>query len=410
MAQRDGSVFLTLFIVMFVLFAIMTALFIQSNSEVTNLQGQLRSKDREAEEFRANNQKLSSQAADFRALIGGETYRDGEAWPTNEHFRQQLKDKVETAINASLKELGMNAREYTNLVEPYEDIPAILRKYSEGITKADADRRAAVDTQAQLSVQTSETVNTLQGRTSELLSQIATRESELEDVQGKAQDREQELLAQIEEIKDQWSDEVIDCRRKSNFKDNQLRSLRTRIQKLEEEVRKEQGLDDVEPDASILAVSNETGKAWVDVGRKDHLRKGLIFRVFQYVKGGKRLYKGRVEIRKPGEDMSEVRVVEEVDPLNPITTGDFISSPFYDPEAQPIFVFAGTNLASKDVTREFLESQMRFYGAVIDSKVDLNTDYLVATQNYENSEEYQRARELGVTVIREGDLLQFIGL
>jgi NAD-dependent DNA ligase len=52
---------------------------------------------------------------------------------------------------------------------------------------------------------------------------------------------------------------------------------------------------------------------------------------------------------------------------------------------------------------------MKSYGAQIRDKVDINTEFLVATKNFENTPEYKAARELGVTVIRERDLLEFIG-
>ncbi len=107
--------------------------------------------------------------------------------------------------------------------------------------------------------------------------------------------------------------------------------------------------------------------------------------------------------------MSEVRIIDEVDSLNPIAPGDFVASPLYDPESDLIFVFAGTELESGRITRDNLVMKMESYGAKIGDKVDLSTDYLVAMKNYESSPEYRTARELGVTVIRERDLLEFIG-
>jgi NAD-dependent DNA ligase len=141
----------------------------------------------------------------------------------------------------------------------------------------------------------------------------------------------------------------------------------------------------------------------------NHLSNGLMFRVFQTVKGGKKVYKGRAEVVKVDETNSEVRIVEEVDPLNPIVQGDMVSSPFYDPKANPVFVFAGSELDSKEVTREYVVQKMKNYGAQIRNKVDVNTDFLVALKNFENTPEYKSAREFGVTILREKDLLTFLG-
>ena len=104
-----------------------------------------------------------------------------------------------------------------------------------------------------------------------------------------------------------------------------------------------------------------------------------------------------------------MRIVEEPDNLNPIVKGDLVASPFYDPKAQPVFVFAGSELESKEVTRDYVVQKMKAYGAQIRDKVDINTDFLVAMKNFEGTPEYKTARELSVPVIRERDLLEFIG-
>ena len=122
------------------------------------------------------------------------------------------------------------------------------------------------------------------------------------------------------------------------------------------------------------------------------------------------MYKGRIEVRQVDEQQAEVRIIEEVDPeRNPITSGDLITSPFYDQKEEPIFVFAGTKLTSQEMTEDFLRAKLKGYGVAVKGSVDINTSYLVALQDYEKTTEFKVAERLGVPVLREKDLMEFIG-
>src|SRR5690606_8106139 len=120
--------------------------------------------------------------------------------------------------------------------------------------------------------------------------------------------------------------------------------------------------------------------------------------------------KGTVEVARVDEDYSEVRITEEVDSLrNPIADGDQVASPLYDEAKRLVFVFAGTELHSKEMTLEFLKAKLRSYGITISERVDHETSFVVALKGYETSGEYAEARRLRVPVLREADLLEFIG-
>ena len=116
------------------------------------------------------------------------------------------------------------------------------------------------------------------------------------------------------------------------------------------------------------------------------------------------------EVRRVDEELSECRVIEEVDPLtNPITAGDFVSSPFYDKAEQPVLVFAGTGFTSKDLTTDYLRTKLGSYGVRVSEAVDTDTTFIVALQNYRETDEYRTAQDFRVPVLRERDLLEFIG-
>jgi NAD-dependent DNA ligase len=76
----------------------------------------------------------------------------------------------------------------------------------------------------------------------------------------------------------------------------------------------------------------------------------------------------------------------------------------------PVFVLAGDGLDSKDVTEETLRAKIKSYGAEIRTDVDLGTSFLIALKNYDKSPLYNKARELGVAVVREREILEYMGL
>ncbi len=102
------------------------------------------------------------------------------------------------------------------------------------------------------------------------------------------------------------------------------RTLIRHLEKLFEDFTAERTLPQPEQHGAIVSTPDRSAKAWIDLGRADHVRKGQVFSVFQRTERGGRRYKGRVKIIEVKETRSGVRVIEEVDRLNPIMTGDYL--------------------------------------------------------------------------------------
>lgn len=411
MAQREGSVSFYLFIVSSVLFIVMTVLFFVDNAEKQEALEKLETAERSIVRLDRMRREISDEIDVYKQLIAG---ANADEWADAAEFRNhflndELKAKAEKAINDALTALGEATRSYETLVEPYSDLQVLFQKMIESREDALAKQKAALAIRDKTQQETVDELNTLKQEKEQQLQRIQDIEARYEDLDGTARTRETELLAQIENEREQRVLEVTTLRRQSNFQQNEIRSLQNRLEKLQAQVFKEDSLEGLEPDGELQYVLAQTGKGWINLGKVDHLTKGVRFRVFQTVKGGKKIAKGSVEVQKVDEDMSEVRIIEELDPLNPIVAGDYVSSPFYDPRATPVFVFAGTEMESKEVTREYVVAKVERYGGMVKDSVDQSTDFLVAMKNYENTPEYKTARELGVRVIRERDLLEFIG-
>jgi len=140
------------------------------------------------------------------------------------------------------------------------------------------------------------------------------------------------------------------------------------------------------------------------------MQNGLEFEVFQVIKGGKRVPKGRVRVSKVEDVMSRVLILSVRDPRNPIIPDDRITSPFYDPNKKPVFVFAGSDLVTKTATLEYIKRKLVDYGVKIDDELSPQTDFLVALKDFETDPKYQLARDLKVVILREAELLRYLGL
>jgi len=188
---------------------------------------------------------------------------------------------------------------------------------------------------------------------------------------------------------------------------SEISQLNERIQQMTE--KKKRSLEDTQEDGEIVLADHRLGKVWIDIGRKHHLRRGLTFKAFQYVKGGMRKYKGLLEVKKVEADHAVAAVVEEFDAADPIVKGDFIASPFYDKKKQMVFVFVGESLTNQRYAKDQLERRIRDFGGRVDDGVSIETDFVIAIRNAEHSPEFQKAVQFGTVIMREAELLEFLG-
>jgi NAD-dependent DNA ligase len=230
----------------------------------------------------------------------------------------------------------------------------------------------------------------------------------LERTRTEAREEADRLRSEIESNEEDCTSQKYQLQRELQVSQALLAQAKDRIEHLSNELNKEKTLAMVEPDGKVIRVEEDLGLAWIDLGKDDHLRRGVIFDVFQYVKGGKRLPKGRVEVARIDTDYAEVRILETYDRFNPVAADDQVSSPFYATSDVPVFVFAGEKPVNRRLSQEEMERKIESFGGSVEKAVRIETDYVVALQGYEETEEYKEARKLGITVLREDELLDFI--
>ncbi len=406
MAQREGSIYLGLFVASFILFATMVAVVFFLQGDIEKLKQDLSRKDSLWKNEQSTNRKLSDQLEDLRVLIAGEGARDAGNWPGNAFYIDILKTSVDE-FNRINKTLDPNAaaRSFDFLSQPYSELIDILKALQEvGVkTSSEAETYRALLADGQKLQK--ETLASLDEKRVSLNQQLVESEAKREDEENACRQNTEELSARVADLEETVEKLEKESQRMVAFKDNTISRLKIRIELLLKEIEKIKTIDDIEPDGRIVDVEGRSKIAWVDLGRRDNLRPGLVFKVFQYV-GGKKVWKGSIEISRVDDKLSQVSIIEERNSLNPIAANDQIASPYYDRNDAPVFVFAGD---SSRINLPIIRRKLESLGARVDADVSVETDFLVALDNYEGTTEFLAARELSVTVMRERDLLSYLG-
>ena len=412
MAQRESSVFLYLFVVAMMLFVLMTVGFFMKHNELPPLANEIATLEAKNLTLEDDKKKFMVDNKALRAFIVGEN--QVAEFPTADGLIQDMSGELKRVagdIAEANKDLNRNADvSYKYLIEPLPKFKGIFEAYKLQRDEAVSERDEADATFTAAIASREDTIKTLTKDLAEQRSLVAEAQQEVEDAKSSHLTVVERLKQEFEEKEEEWTEKELGTNRQLQRKDSEIGTLGILVKKLQARDRQLLTLEDAKPDGKLVHVSNQLGKGWVNIGRRNHLKTGLIFRVYRPIKGGKKMYKGRIEVRQVDEQQAEVRIIEEVDPeRNPVTSGDLITSPFYDQKEEPIFVFAGTKLTSQEMTEDFLRAKLKGYGVSVKGSVDINTSYLVALQDYEKTTEFKVAERLGVPVLREKELMEFIG-
>ncbi|MDE0959467.1 MAG: hypothetical protein OSB09_01655 [Planctomycetota bacterium] len=401
MARNQGGAQLSFLIVSLVFILVLCFVVFQQMSDheqtrtlLGNTEGEVESKNKKIKE-------QTTEITQLRVLIHG---TDEDSVPVSEFetMIEKAGSDIATARGTS------SAREYGSLADIYSDsIDTIrflhneLQSQRSAAEAKDNEYQEVVTSKSNLGSQLNEEIDTLRSSSNDL-------QVQLEQSRTRAREDNNNLREEVERLEQDHSAVIYKLQRDLSISQNLLQRSNDRIDELKREIVREQTFAMVEPDGEVIRVSEELGKAWISVGTRDRMRRGLVFDVFTYQKGGKRISKGKVEVLSVEENFSEVAIVENLDRFNPISSGDMITSPFYDSKNVPSFVFAGMSATNGRYSMEDMTRKIQLFGGTISDTVALDTDFLVAVKGYEDTPEYDLARDLGVTILREKELLDFI--
>lgn len=401
MARGQGGIHFSYLIVVVVI-CIMTILFAFSqNSTIADLEAsavKLR-EERDAKENQVRD--LSTRYDDLSEVVTGSAAESPDV--------DLLKGKLDQCGNDLKDVLGMSAVPTPlGMDDALGEMTKALTSLKSSLEQQTATAVSATDRSLQHQQEVQEVRNEFQARVDELRNENNDLQTQLERTRADSREEVSRLQNEIQELEEDSSSRLYAVNRDLQITQGLLDKAHQRIKQLEYELKQEQDWGMVDPDGEVLRVEEELGFAWINIGRQDRLRRGLVFQVFQTVGGGKRVTKGRVEVARVEEDFAEVRILETIDPYNPIAIGDQVTSPFYNKETTPIFVFAGDRPVNNRLSREEMVQKIEAFGGTVEDDVRLETAFVVALEGYAETDEYDEARSLGVTILREQELLEFI--
>ncbi len=402
MARRQGGIHFSYLVVAIVMCVGLIFWIVIQNGKLSDVAGDRDAKVKAAAQKDDTIRDLSTRYDRLRMVtIGTDTKEPDIAELTA--LLAQASDDVANALGnqqGGQNYSGLQAL-YTDTVQALNTHTALLDSQKSAARSKEDEAVAAVQAREAIVASLNEQIATLRDESGQL--QVT-----LERVRTEAREESGRLRDELQTVEEEWSSRVYQLQRELAISKGLHDQSIARIEVLEYELKKEETFAMVEPDGKVLRVEEELGFAWIDLGREHRVRRGLIFDVFQYVKGGKRLKKGRVEVAKIEADWAEVRIIDTYDRFNPIAAGDQIASPFYSGDDAPVFVFAGEKPVNRRLSREEMVRKIEAFGGSVEEAVRLETNYVIAIQGYEETPEYKEARKLGITILREEELLDFI--
>lgn len=216
-------------------------------------------------------------------------------------------------------------------------------------------------------------------------------------VQSKARENSETELAKLiknkEEIVGEKDNIIADYSRQIREAQLQIASYDEQIKTLEKESADRQRLmaatvtrlrnklnkiegDNPKPDAKVIRVNSAYDTAWIDVGLRDKLRKGITFSVYGKNQSANGKPKARLIVTDvSGDKMAECRVTESK-LTEPITSGDWVSSAIWDAGQVHQVAIAGPVDIDSDGTDDFpaLSRWLTNSGVQVAAYIDQNGD------------------------------------
>lgn len=219
-------------------------------------------------------------------------------------------------------------------------------------------------------------------------------QSQLNDAAAAAREREDELQAQVAATMDEVA--VSKGRVDALARKNEL------IGNPE---------DPWEPDGKVVDAGG--GIAIIDIGGHDLLLPGVRFDVYYYGKGGVRIPKGTIEVRKVEAKSAECAVLSQANPLDPIARNDTIANPQFSKNRSRVFALIGD---FPGYGRSFLKTRLENQGSTVVDNVTAEVDFVVLGSKAAEEDaleptefpEYKLAQELRIQTLRLRDIEHFL--
>lgn len=433
-------------------FAILTAMGVlgvayKLNQDLVVAEEQTAKFKRQFEDEHAEVDRLNRELKDARTLVHGkpdeivkyEYFETAIHSPANERLQQILSqeyistDDWKNITNPEIKALweklsnykGKTDR-YTNLAELFDEIYDQLTAVIHIIPRLRSERFLA---RAELDKQRERAVTDLNAKQREI-DDLRREKNDLQDANIELARKFDVEKQRLQKEKEDVVKERGRLERDFNLEQARVLSQNSQLQARIDDLTKKQAKSfatDSSSDGEVVYADAGLGYAWINLGRRNGLRRNTRFQAFHFVKGGLQKIKGDIEVRRVDEDMAQCAIIENLEIIHPITgellhlpdandpivKGDLIRNPFFDDQEQKVFVFLGTKLQNRYYNLQEIQRKIEEFGARVDRDVSIESDFVIVLgkedEDAEMQEKVRKAAQFGVIFMREDELLEYLG-
>ena len=287
----------------------------------------------------------------------------------------------------------------------FEKERATIAELNTRIAGLESELEAAQQAMAEIRTQKDQLIAEGNQKYADLEQRLTERETDLERRLAAAQDQLSERDASLRET-------VAEAENQVRAHTRTVREKDARIGTLTDQTKLTRAPFSDMPDGSVVDVSPSTPYAYIDLGADQRVNRGLRFRVESNSPGGART-KAWAEVQKVYPNYAEVRIYDLADRYDPVTSGDKIVNPLFDPTTQRNAKLLGR--FPEPYTEEEVAKLLERMGVRVQDRLDNYTNYLIlgselyqdpATgEAYETPksptelDEFKRAQNLGVLPI-----------
>lgn len=331
---------------------------------------------------KANEREAAAKAAEQAALETAQE-RTGERRDVSQLLGWYNRESADPASDVAAVKAAM-----TELRNAFPDISATDADFQAMLPKI----RAALDKERAMVAELRTKVSTLEGEISaanEAVTKvrddkdgvIAELRQQYADLEKRLADREGDLERRVAQAQDQLSERdaalretVAEAEGQARQFNRTLREKDTRINVLSDQTQMLRAPFSDQPDGSVVQVSNSTPYGYIDLGADHRVSRGMRFRVEAQEANGPRT-KAWAEVSQVFPDYAEVRIYDVVDRYDPVTVGDHIVNPLYDPDAERYAYLIGR--FSGAYGREQVTDLLQRMGIQVQDKLDFRTNYVI---------------------------------
>ncbi len=158
-----------------------------------------------------------------------------------------------------------------------------------------------------------------------------------------------------------------------------------------------------EIDARVLRTDDTSDWAFIDIGTRDRVQAGQRFGVYSAADNNDRTFVGMLKVKEVFSDYSRCKIISVQRSSRPILEDDVVDNPFFDTEGPRKIALVGSF-----TNRDGIESEIKASGSTVAESLSPTIDFVITGTDLEGNDRYNRARELGLLLLKFENIQEFI--